>query len=109
MTEVDVPVAIHGNTDDPLGIIRCSGDCRLAASFASQGPLPGTLSHVDVSAVACLARLPSLVEARQMIDDEVDDIPEDFVFVVNGAALVVSPACHASAANLQDSLIHRVG
>ena len=44
-----------------------------------------------------------------MIDDEVDDIPEDFVFVVNGAALVVSPACYASAANLQDSLIHRVG
>ena len=31
----------------------------------------------------------SLVEARQMIDDEVDDIPDDFIFVLAGAIAIL--------------------
>ena len=58
MAEVDVPVALPGQEDDPLGIIRCSGSL-------------------------------SLSEARQMVDDEVDDIPDSFVFVIKGVPLTV--------------------
>ena len=30
MGEVDVPVALVGQEDDPLGIIRCAGESRCA-------------------------------------------------------------------------------
>ena len=74
--EVDVPVALVGQEDDPLGIIRCAGESRCTSLFAS---MPWRSNP-------CSARARSLVEARQMVDDEVDDIPEDFIFVVKGVA-----------------------
>eukprot|EP01050_Picozoa_sp_SAG11_P027121 SAG11_NODE_6743_length_1255_cov_5.435986_2_plen_82_part_00 len=43
----------------------------------------------------------SLVEARQMVDDEVDDIPDDFVFVVNGVAILVSRSALFAAASFK--------
>jgi hypothetical protein len=50
----------------------------------------------------------SLVEARQMVDDEVDDIPDDFVFIVGGAPILVSHAapCQPSIHSPPPPMLH---
>ena len=37
MGEVDVPVALVGQEDDPLGIIRCAGESRCAQASLLHG------------------------------------------------------------------------
>ena len=58
-------------------------------SWSRQGIYDLATSHNLGATDPCGGPGHSLADARQMVDDEVDDIPENFVFVVKGAPLLV--------------------